>query len=49
MAIYIKPIPVLTGEAAERFERERIAAEAKAGTVDFSKEMKWCREILEPV
>lgn len=47
MAVYIKPIPVLTGEVAEKFEKAARESEAKKGTVDFSKEVEMTRRILE--
>ena len=40
MAIYIKPIPTLTGKVAEKFEKKR-------GTVDFSREVEMTKRILE--
>lgn len=46
MAVYIKPIPVLTGKVAEKFEKAARESEAKKGTVDFSKEMEMTRQIL---
>ena len=44
MAIYIKPIPTLTGKVAEKFAREN---EKKRGTVDFSREVEMTKRILE--
>lgn len=35
MAIYIKPIPTLTGKVAEKFEKIARENEKKRGTVDF--------------
>lgn len=47
MAIYIKPIPTLTGKVAERFEKVARENEAKRGTVDFSHEVEITKRILE--
>lgn len=47
MTVYIKPIPVLTGKVAEKFEKAARESEAKRGTVDFSKEMEMTRQILD--
>ena len=40
MAIYIKPIPTLTGKVAEKFEKIARENEKKRGTVDFSREVE---------
>jgi hypothetical protein len=40
MAIPVRGIPVLEGEVAERFERERKKAERNRGTIKFSQETK---------
>lgn len=45
--MYIKPIPVLTGKVAEKFEKNARESETKRGTVDFSKEMEMTKRILE--
>ena len=45
MALPIKSIPELTGEAAERFIK--VADSTKKGTIDFTKEMENSRKILE--
>lgn len=47
MAIYIKPIPTLTGKVAEQFEKNARENEAKRGSVDFSQQAKAMRDILE--
>jgi len=47
MAIYIKPIPTLTGEVAERFERIARENEARRGTVDFSRQREAMQTILK--
>lgn len=47
MAMAISNIPVLTGEAAERFIRLAKQAEKERGTIDFSKEREKFRKILE--
>ncbi len=46
MAIPIRGIPVLEGEVAERFERERLKAERERGTIDLSESRKAWREIV---
>ena len=47
MAIYIKPIPTLTGKVAEKFEKIARENEKKRGTVDFSREVEMTKRILE--
>lgn len=47
MAIYIKPIPTLTGKVAQAFEKIARENEAKRGTVDFSREVAMTKRILE--
>lgn len=47
MAIYIKPIPTLTGKVAEKFERIARENEAKRGTVDFSRQREAFYRIME--
>lgn len=47
MGIYIKPIPTLTGEVAEKFERIARENEAKRGSVDFSRQMESYYRIME--
>jgi len=47
MAIYIKPIPTLTGEVAEKFEKIARENEAKRGTVDCTQQMRDMETILE--
>lgn len=47
MAIDIKTIPVLHGEAAERFVEAAETALEKRGTIDFSKQVAKAREILK--
>lgn len=47
MAVYIKPIPTLTGKVAEKFEKNARENEAKRGTVDFSREVEMAKRILE--
>ncbi len=44
--MYIKPIPVLTGKVAEKFEKEARKSEARRGTVDFSQEVEMVKYIL---
>lgn len=47
MAIYIKPIPTLTGKVAEKFEKMARKNESRRGTVDFSREVEMTKKILE--
>jgi len=48
MALPIRSVPVLEGEAARRFIREAKANEKKRGTMKYSEaEMASCRAILE--
>jgi len=46
MAIPIRGIPVLEGEVAERFERERLKAERERGTIDISADREAFRKII---
>lgn len=46
MAIYIKSIPTLKGEVAERFNERAAEAENKRGSIDFSKQIETARRIL---
>lgn len=46
MAYYIKPIPTLTGEVAQRFNERAAEVEANRGSIDFSKQMETARSIL---
>ena len=46
MAIPIRGIPVLEGEVAERFERERRKAERERGTIDISADREALREMM---
>ena len=47
MAIPIRSIPVLEGEVARRFERERRKAERERGTIDISADRESFRRMLE--
>ena len=47
MAIEIRSIPNLNGKDAERFIQAANKAENKPATVDFSKQTKIARKILE--
>jgi len=47
MAIEIKTIPVLENKTAERFISKAEKALSKKGSVDFSKEVKSAKKILE--
>ena len=46
MAIAIASVPVLRGEASDRFERLMRESEKRRGTVDFSKPIVDARKIL---
>ena len=46
MAIPIRGIPVLEGEVARRFERERRKAERERGTIDISADRESFREMM---
>ena len=46
MALQIAAVPVLTGEASDRFERMMEASEERRGSVDFSREISEERAIL---
>lgn len=46
MAIYIKAIPTLKGEVAERFNEHATEAENNRGSVDFSIQIEKARRIL---
>lgn len=47
MALEIKAIPTLTGESAERFEREAEKAYLNKNKTDFSKQVREARAILK--
>lgn len=47
MAMAISNIPVLTGEAAERFVQLAKQAEKERGTIDFSKQREMFRKMME--
>lgn len=47
MAIPIKTIPILDGESAERFIKEAESNFEKSGTIDYSKQVEICKQILE--
>jgi len=46
MAYYIKSIPTLTGDVAQRFNERAAEAEANRGSVDFSEQVSIARSIL---
>ena len=46
MAYYIKPIPTLTGDVAQRFNERAAEAEANRGSIDFTQQVKIARTIL---
>lgn len=46
MALAISTVPLLTGEAAERFDKNMKAKEKQRGTIDFSKQITEAKKIL---
>jgi len=46
MALEIAAVPVLTGEASDRFDRMMEQSEQRRGFVDFSREINEARAIL---
>ncbi len=46
MALEIAAVPVLTGEASDRFEQLVKQSEQQRGSVDFSREINEARDIL---
>jgi len=47
MAIYVKPVPTLTGKSASDFIKKAETTAMHSGTVDFSKQMESAARILE--
>lgn len=47
MAIYVKPIPTLTGEIARHFNKMARENETNRGSIDFSKQVETAKRILE--
>lgn len=46
MALRIATVPVLTGEASDRFDENMERAENMRGQIDFSRQIAEAREIL---
>ena len=46
MAYYIKSIPTLTGEVAQRFNEMAAEVEENRGSIDFSEQVEIARSIL---
>ena len=46
MAYYIKSIPTLTGDVAQRFNERSAKAEANRGAIDFTEQVEVARNIL---
>ena len=46
MALSIAAVPVLTGEAADRFDQLMEKSEERRGSIDFSREIAEARAIL---
>lgn len=49
MALQIAAVPVLSGEAADRFEERMKESEKKRDTVDFSKQIEMARRIVAKI
>ncbi len=49
MALQIASVPVLSGEAADRFEKRMAESEKKRGSVDFSKQIDMARRIVAKI
>lgn len=49
MALQIASVPVLSGEAADRFDERMAESEKKRGSVDFSKQIQMARRIVEKI
>ena len=46
MALKIEAVPVLTGEASDRFDQMMEKSEERRGSIDFSREIAEARAIL---
>jgi len=46
MALAIASVPVLQGDAAERFEEQMCESEAHKGKINFTKQIETARKIL---
>ena len=46
MAYYIKSIPTLTGDVAQRFNERAAEAEANCGAIDFTEQVEVAHNIL---
>lgn len=46
MALAVAAVPILTGEASDRFEKMMRRSEERRGSVDFSREINEARAIL---
>jgi hypothetical protein len=49
MALQIASVPVLSGEAADRFEQRMAESEKKRGSVDFSKQIAMAHRIAAKI
>lgn len=49
MALQIASVPVLSGEAADRFDERMAESEKKRGSVDFSKQIQMARRIVAKI
>lgn len=46
MALAIASVPILTGEASDRFDLLMEESEKRRGSIDFSKQIEQARDIL---
>ena len=46
MALAIASVPILTGEASDRFDLMMEESEKRRGSIDFSKQIEQARDIL---
>lgn len=49
MALQIASVPVLSGDAADRFEEKMAESEKRRGSVDFSKQIAMARRIMAKI
>lgn len=49
MALQIASVPVLSGEAADRFEDKMAESEKKRGSIDFSEQIAMAHRIVAKI
>lgn len=49
MALQIASVPVLSGEAADRFDERMAESEKKRGSIDFSRQIEMARRIVAKI